>query len=181
MMSPSREYARRVSAMRDAPWWRALLVPVLLTALLGIVTSAASTGRVVAPLVLSQSICWSFVPALQLATGSLLIASARHRRVTFARGVELLFAGHGPWSVWLAAVGMLQMLTPSATIVLASSLAPWIWTAWILRAFAGEALGLGRSQALVRVLAHQAATLLLVLPYLELATRLSVRLIGVLQ
>jgi hypothetical protein len=181
MMRPRQEYARRVSESRDAPWHRALLVPGLLTLLFGIVTSASATGRVVASLVISQTVCWSFVPALQLITGSTLIASARPRPVSFPRAVELLFAAHGPWSLWLVTIAGFQMITPNQNPVLVSVLAPAAWTAWIMLAFTREVLAMPPGKARMRVLAHQAVTLLLILAYVELASRLSVRIIGALQ
>lgn len=181
MVRPVREYRRRVSEARDAPWWRALIVPALLAGLLGVVTAAAATGRVVAALVLSQTLCWSFVPVLQLMTGSMLIATGRERRVSFARGVELLFAAHGPWSLWLVAIGTLQTVTPNQNVVFVTALAPAAWTAWLLLAFSGEVLGWPAGRARVRVLAHQAATVLLILGYMELGSRLWVRVIGAFQ
>jgi hypothetical protein len=181
MVRPVREYRRRVSAVRDAPWWRALIVPALLAGLLGVVTSAAATGRVVAALVLSQTVCWSFVPVLQLMTGSILIGSAGRRPVSFARAIELFFAAHGPWSLWLVAIGTLQTLTPNQNVVFVTALAAAAWTAWLLLAFSSEVLGLPAGMARMRVLAHQAATLLLILGYMELGSRLSVRVIGAFQ
>jgi hypothetical protein len=181
MARPAREYRRRVGESRDAPWRQALAVPGLLALLLGIVTSAAATGRVVASLVISQTVCWSFVPALQLMTGCILIGSARQRPVSFARAIELLFAAHGPWSLWLVAIAALQMLTANRNIVLASVLAPAVWTAWILLAYSREVLRLPARGAWLRVSAHQAATVLLILTYVELGSRLSVRVIGLFQ
>ena len=181
MVRPVREYRRRVAEARDAPWWRALIVPALLAGLLGVVTAAAATGRVVASLVLSQTLCWSFVPVLQLMTGSILIGSAGQRPVSFARAIELFFAAHGPWSLWLVAIGGLQMLTPNQNIVLASTVAPAMWTAWILFGYSREVLALPSRQAWTRVIAHQTAIVLLILTYIELSSRLSVRVIGLFQ
>ena len=181
MLRPAAEYSARVAASLDAKWAEAISVPLLLALLLGIVTSVATTGRVVASLLLSQTVCWSFVPALQLGTGSLLIASAPRRRVTFPRAVELLFAAHGPWSLWLVATGVLQSVFPDQNLALASSLIPWTWTAWMLTAYGREILALTPAQSRLRVLAHQGAAVLLILTYMELGSRLSVRLIGVFQ
>jgi hypothetical protein len=181
MLRPVREYRRHLAHARDAPWWRALFVPGLVALLLGIVTSAAATGRVVASLVVSQTLCWSFVPALQLITGSTLIAASRERRVPFARALELLFAAHGPWSLWLVAIGALQTVPVNQSFLLVSTLAPATWTTWLLLAYSREVLGMPAGKARLRVLAHQMATGLLIVSYVELASRLSVRLIGALQ
>jgi hypothetical protein len=181
MLRPTAEYSARVAMSRDATWARAILVPLLLVLVLGIVTSVATTGRVVASLVISQAVCWSFVPALQLATASMLIGSAPERSVTLSRAVELLFAAHGPWSLWLVVTGVLQSLLPDQNLALASSLIPGTWTAWMLSAYGREVLGLTPAQSRARVVAHQAITVLLILTYMELGSRLSVRLIGVFQ
>ena len=181
MLLPAAEYAARVAASREATWARAISLPLLGAVLLGIVTSVATTGRVVASLVVSQAVCWSFVPVLQLATGSMLIGSAADRPVTFSRAVELFFAAHGPWSLWLVAMGVLQTVGSSQDVALLSALMPMAWTAWILLAYGRNVLGLSAAQARSRVLFHQATTMFLIVIYLELATGLSVRLIGALQ
>ena len=53
-------------------------------------------------------------------------------------------------------------------------------TAVMLAAFGREVLGLSGREARIRVFAHQAVTILLIVAYIELATRLSVRIIGAL-
>lgn len=181
MLRPGPEYSARVAASRGASWARALTVPGLLTLLFGIVTSVAATGRVVGSIIASQALCWSFVPALQFVAGSMLIASASGRPVTFPRAMELLFAAHGPWSLWLVAMAAMQMAFPSQVAVLLTFIVPAVWTAVILSAFGREVLGLSATAARRRVLAHQLATLVLILVYIEFATRLSVRLIGAFQ
>lgn len=181
MRRPRREYASRAAIRRDASWAAALTVPVLLAVLLGIVTAAATTGRVVASLVVSQIVCWGFVPLLQVITGSILIATVRERPVTLARGLELLFAAHGPWSIWLVLIGFQQTVMPNRNVVLGSSLIPFAWTGWMLDAYCGEVLGLTPTQTRVRVALHQAATVALIVIYMEFATRLSVRVIGAFQ
>jgi hypothetical protein len=181
MLRPAAEYSARVARSRESAWVRAISVPVLLAGLLGIVTAVATTGRVVVSLVVSQAVCWTFVPVLQLATGSMLIGSARDRPVTFSRAVELLFAAHGPWSLWLVAMGVLQSVSPNQNLVLSSSLIPFTWTGWMLFGYGRTVLGLTPRQSRTRVGAHQVATVFLILVYVELASRLSVRLIGVMQ
>jgi hypothetical protein len=114
-------------------------------------------------------------------TGSILIGMVPDRPVTFPRALELLFAAHGPWSLWLVTMGVQQSAFPDQNLVLASSLIPGTWTAWMLSAYGREVLGLTPAGSRARVLAHQAATVFLILLYMELGSRLSVRLIGVFQ
>jgi hypothetical protein len=62
--------------------------------------------------------------------------------------------------------------------VIGSGVVPAVFTAVLLTAFSREVLGLSPHAARWRVVAHQTVTVLLILTYIELATRLSVRIIG---
>lgn len=178
MLAPGNEYRRRVADGARTVWWRALTVPALLALMLGLLNSTAAAGHVTASLVLDEIVCWSFVPALQLITGASLIASAKTRRVTFPRATELLFAAHGPWSLWLAATTLLQTVYPDPYVVIGSGVVPLAVTAFMLVAFGREVLGLSGRESRLRVIAHQAVTVLMIVAYIELATRLSVRILG---
>jgi hypothetical protein len=180
MLHPAREYARLVSAPDDGNWLRALRTPALLAVMLGLLNATAAAGHVSASLVASEVVAWSFIPILQLLSGAGLIASAGARRVTFPRAVELLFAAHLPWSLWLVAAAVFQNVRPDPDIVIGSGVVPMAATVVLLLAFGREVLGLTGRAARIRVLAHQAATVLLIVAYIELATRLSVRIIGAL-
>jgi hypothetical protein len=180
LRAPAAEYRARVAVAAGASWRDALAIPALLALMLGLLNATAAAGHVTASLVLDEIVCWSFVPALQLITGASLIASAKTRRVTFPRAIELLFAAHGPWSLWLVATTLLQTVYPDPYIVIGSGLVPLTVTAFVLGAFGREVLGLSRREARLRVIAHQAVTVLMIVAYIELATRLSVRIIGAL-
>ena len=180
MLHPRHEYARLVAGAKDASWLRALKPPVLIAAMFGLLNSTAAAGHVSATLVASEIAAWSFIPLLQLTTGALLIASAKARRVTFPRAIELLFAAHAPWSLWLVAATVFQTINPDPYIVIGSGIVPLAITAFMLGAFGREVLGLSGREVRMRVFAHQAVTVLLIVAYIELATRLSVRIIGAL-
>jgi hypothetical protein len=153
----------------------------LIAVLLGIVTAVAATHRVSGSLILSQTVCWSFVPALQLATGGVLVWSVRGRRISVARAIELLFAAHGPWSFWLVGLAGALTITANQFLPLATAIVPAAWTSIILNVFCREVLGLTAPQARLRTLGHQALTWLLVLGYLEVVSQLAVRVIDRLQ
>jgi hypothetical protein len=180
MLNPGGEYARLVTAPDDASWLRALKMPALLAVMLGLLNATAAAGHVTASLVASEIVAWSFIPVLQLLTGSGLIASAAGRRVTFPRALELLFAAHLPWSLWLVVTTVLQTVNPDPYIVIGSGVVPMAATVVLLLAFGREVLSLNGREARVRVFAHHAATVLVIVAYIELATRLSVRIIGAL-
>jgi len=178
MRAPSREYRAEVAARTDATWRRALMIPGLLALMFGLLNSTAAVGHVSASLVGDEILCWAFVPAVQLLTGAVLIRSAGTRRVTFPRAIELLFAAHGPWSLWLVCTTLLQTVYPDPYVVIGSGVVPMTITAFMLIVFGREVLGLSGRQARLRAAAHQAVTVLMIVTYIELATRLSVRIIG---
>jgi hypothetical protein len=178
MLAPAYEYRARVAEPHAGSWLRALTVPALVAVLLGLTTATAAAGHVSARLVLSEIVSWAFVPLLQLATGAILIRSARARTVGMARAMELLFAAHGPWSLWLVGTALWQLSGPTLEAVIASAVVPHAVTAYLLLVYGREVLGLTPSQARRKVFAHQTATVLLILLYIELATRLSLRIIG---
>ena len=180
MLHPASEYARLMSAPDDGTWLRALRMPALLAVMLGLLNATAAAGHVSASLVASEIVAWSFIPILQVLTGAGLIGSAGARRVTFPRAVELLFAAHLPWSLWLVAVTLFQTVRPDPSIVIGTGVVPMAATVVLLLAYGREVLCLRGREARVRVLAHQAATVLLIVAYIELSTRLSVRIIGAL-
>ena len=176
MLAPRREYKAAIAVPSRTTWRHALTVPALLAVLLGIITSVAATGRVTASLVISQTLAWSFVPILQLLNAIAFVGFIRNRSISVARGVELLFAGHGPWSLWLIGVAAVLTVSPNYVKLLATAIVPAAWTSWIIAGFAREVLGLSKARARLQALAHQLVTLLLILLYVEWATALSVRL-----
>ena len=178
MLRPRGEYRRRVEDGRSGRWPRALATPVLVAMIFGIAMSVAATGRISVPLFLAETLYWSFVPLLQLATASALIASAPERRVDFPRALELAFDGHGPWSLWIVCAALAQLAAAGQAAVYATALIPFAWTTWILLAFADHVLAVPGRRAAVRVAAHQAATVLLILAYVHLAVGLTIRIMG---
>lgn len=178
MLGPEEMYRGAVAATTRASWLRALRTPALIAVLLGVITAIAATGRITASLVVSQTLVWAFVPALQVITAAMVIASVRRRRVDFPRALELLFAAHGPWSLWLIVFAASQGVAVNTDVMLASALVPIAWTAVLVAAFAREVLGLTASSARRRAFAHQAASVALMVIYIELATALWTRIIG---
>ena len=178
MRAPAREYRARLAERRPISWSRAIRMPVLLAMMLGLLNATAAAGHVTFGLVVDEIASWSFVPLLQLLTGVALIASAPERRVSWPRSIELLFAAHAPWSLWLVAATLLQTVYSDPYVVIGSGVVPAVFTAVLLTAFSREVLGLRPHAARWRVVAHQTVTVLLILTYIELATRLSVRIIG---
>jgi hypothetical protein len=179
MLAPTREYRRHLQSESSPRWSRALVWPASIALLLGAVTAIAAANRVSVRLLASQTVCWSFVAAVQVLTGLLLIRSAPQRVVGTLRALDLFFAGHLPWSLWLVAAAGLQVGDPSnMTALLVSLLLPAAATPRILAAFCREVLGLSPSAARRRVVAHQLVTWLIILTYAEIVGQLALRVWG---
>jgi hypothetical protein len=95
--------------------WLLLRRPLIHALLLGGVLSLLTTGRVVLPLALSTTVCWAFVPALQVATVTLVSRLLGARSLPVPRLVDLYFVGNLPWSLWLLALSGTGVLVPSET------------------------------------------------------------------
>lgn len=111
-----------------------------------------------------------FVPVLHV-----LIA----RAVAGRRGDGLL-AMHAPWSLWLIAASMATGLAGYAAYfwMLLLALVPLAMTLRIVYLFCRRELGDAPRRALIRTLAHQAATWLVAAIYLDRAVGLVPRIVG---
>jgi hypothetical protein len=160
MMSPRTTYAALARVAGRGTWRSAVRRPLLVALVLGVSMAMAATGHVTPSLVLSTTLCWSFVVILQIAIALIVIAGPARRTVGLARALDLYFASHVPWSLWLLAtvawapspVG--RPLTP----VIVAAAVPLGLTPWILSAFFREVLELDPRHALARTAAQQAMT-----------------------
>jgi hypothetical protein len=160
MVSPRRTYAWLARRSGPVTMLTVLRRPLLVAIVLGVSTAMGATGHVTPALVLSTTICWSFVVVLQAAIALAVVAGPARRTVGLARGLDLYFAAHAPWSLWmLAAVAW----APSAigrpmTPILVAAAVPLVLTPRILTAFFREVLELNPRHAMARTAAQQAIT-----------------------
>jgi hypothetical protein len=159
-LAPARTYARLVEQREPIAWWRALERPALVLVVMGVVSAISATGRVTATLVPSTMLLWTFVIAVQTAAGLALILSSRARRVSVSSAIDLLFAGHLPWSLWVCLAGGWEAADWPFAVVVAgcAAVAALIWTIRILSAFTATVLGASRGERWVRLVAHQSFT-----------------------
>ena len=128
--------------------------------LYGIVGATIATGRITFDLLAIVAASFSFALAIQLLVALLLIASAPApaRRVSRTRALDLWFAGHLPYSLWLMVMGAwilaIRSLPPLASVPLI--VVPAIWTWVIGRAFCRVVLGTTAAGARWRLAGHQA-------------------------
>ena len=91
-----------------------------------------------------------------MAVGTAVITSAPARRAGLPRALDLWFAGHLPYSVWLLTVAAAFAAAPVASLDLLIALAviPAAWTAVIDAAFCRHVLGSSRAGARWRAAVH---------------------------
>lgn len=160
MVSPRPTYALLARRTGRPALLAPLRRPALVALVLGVTAAMGATGRVTPALLLSTTLCWSFVVVLQAAIALPLIAGPARRTVGVARALDLFFAGHAPWSLWMLGVvawapsPIGRPLTP----VLIAAVVPLALTPRIVSAFFQEVLEMDPRHATSRALAHQALT-----------------------
>jgi hypothetical protein len=183
MLAPAATFRAVLADPVRVGWLGVLKRPALFALIVGTVTAVCSTGRVTLGLVLSGTICWSFVSAVQMAVACVVIATSRHR-TDVPRSLDLFFIGQGPWSVWLLAVAAWTALTPPTQpiqqAILISAAIPLAWTVVIINAFFRIVLQHSRDEAIARTCWHQGLIWLVVGAYVMVANQLWPRLVGLL-
>lgn len=160
-LAPADTYRQLTAAPVRGTWLRALERPALLAVIIGTAVTLGSARGVPFGLVVMGVICWSFVPLVQALIGLVVIGRARGRPVSVPRCLELLFAGHLPWSLWTLVMIGLFTFTPlpiGAAAQVLSLLVPAVWTTMIVFAFCRTALGCPPARAKVLTAVHQAMT-----------------------
>jgi hypothetical protein len=89
--------------------WVLLRRPLGLAFVLGCIVSLLVSGRLSARLITDGVLSFAFVPTFEMAALGILYCLGE-RRVPFARAVDLFFAAHAPWLLWLLAFAMLRCL-----------------------------------------------------------------------
>ena len=163
--APRETYARLARARSAAGPATALRRPLLVAIVLGTSTAMAATGHVTPRLLLSTTACWAFVVALQMAIALILIAAPARRTVGLPRAIDLFFASHAPWSLWMLAAAAWAPSPVGRPLlpVLIAAFVPIALTPRMISAFFREVLEMDPRDARVRTAAHQAATWLVFL------------------
>jgi hypothetical protein len=154
-LAPSRAYASMLEAAPRISWTRMLRRPALVLLVIAITVSIAATGRVTISSIATAMLAWSFLLAIQMAAGVAIIATASARRVDMPTALDLLFAGHLPWSLSLLLVAAAAAAEVPRAAIAAMALVPVAWTMVVLNAFCVSALASSRRDAQLRVAAHQ--------------------------
>jgi hypothetical protein len=160
-LSPTKTYRELIAEPERGTWLRALERLAFVAILIGTAVTLSSARRLPPGLVLMGIVCWSFVPITQWLIGLVVIGRATGRPLSVPRCLELLFAGHLPWSLWMLVFIGLDTFTPvpiPLVIQVLSLLVPAVWTTIILSAFCRIVLGCTPARAHLLIVAHQAMT-----------------------
>jgi hypothetical protein len=155
-------------AERPVGMWRSLGVSLLV---MGVAIPIMAVQRVTIGLVAATAISWSFTLAIQVLMGALVVASVPSRRIGMRPALDLWFAGHLPYSLWLLATAALVANLPfdSLEMVIALGLIPSVWTTAIVSAFCRVVLGTSRGGAGWRAGCHFIAAWAIALQYVAWA------------
>src|SRR6202012_4284608 len=91
----------------------------------GSFVSLTAAGRLVAFHVFSTMAFWSFVPLVQAAVFVVALRLVRAPRRPPAHGLDLYFAGHGPWLMFFMLVAGVCLLAPDVYAAMT----------WLLRSY----------------------------------------------
>ena len=181
MIAPRDTYAALARGRRDLSFAGALRRPLVAALVLGTAVAIASTHSVSPALVVSTTIAWSYIIGAQLAIALPLIAGPARRTVGVARAIDLFFAGHAPWSIFVLLLGAWSFVPAGTPIwpLAAAAMVPCALTVRIVAAFFSQVLALDRRAARRRTLLQQALTWTVFVAANWAASAFTPRIIGV--
>src|SRR5215471_11854026 len=161
-LAPAATYGRLVAQNPSIPWWRALGRPTLVLLLIAVVVPMTATHEITAGLVLTSAVAWSFVVAIQMAIAAVFVAPASGSG--FWRSMDLWFAGHVPYSLWILLLPFLTSspAVPPYDVLGVSMVAPLVWTSVITSAFFRTVLGKDASTARRLAVLHLVTVIIIV-------------------
>lgn len=157
MLAPRAAYRRLVAEPPPVGALAAVRRPALAALVIGGAIALTSTGGATPQALATTTLCWCFVPGVQLIVAAVLLALWRRPGMRLGVAIDLLFAGQGPWLLWTLGVAAWALVafrlgdhtTPRLWLILSFALIPLGWTATILVAFCREVLGLAAWRALL--------------------------------
>ena len=174
-LAPVLTYQRLLSAGNDPTtvghYVRALRRPALVILVIAVMAPIMAVQRVTLELVATAAVSWSFVVVLQAFVAIALIANAPSRKLSVPQALDLWFAGHVPYSLWILVAFATMAIAPSGSlrILVITAIVPAIWTAFIVAAFCRTVLGATATAARWRVAAHFVSIWAITLSYIAWA------------
>ena len=160
IVHPTATYAALASAPVRLGPVTMLRRPLIAAIVLGCAVAMAGTRHVTPMLVLSTTTCWVVLIAAQFVIALGVFGRAASRSVGVARAIDLFFASHVPWSLWMLGV-VAWAPTPGGrpfTPALMAALVPMVLTPRMIAAFCRNVLRMDRRQAIARTATHQFLT-----------------------
>jgi hypothetical protein len=160
---PEATYHTLLTETTSSPWvalWR----PALVLLVIAVGVSITAVHQITISLLLTTAAAWGSVVVIQMAIGAAVIASAPSRRVGFAHALDLWFAGHLPYSLWVLALPIVTVVpvgTPHELMGM-SAVVPLVWTMFIVAAFCRAVLGLTATEARWRTAMHFVLVLIVI-------------------
>jgi hypothetical protein len=154
--APFVTYRQATASETNLRWFVMLRWPALVLLVIAVLVPIMAVQRVTAGLVLTAALSWSFVLAIQLIIGAGIILSGPQRRLSMPQALDLWFAGHLPYSLWMLVVfaWMGTATTSSVRVFVISALVPTVWTMALVFAFCREVLGVSVAGAIWRTTVH---------------------------
>ena len=133
---------------------------MLVAAVAGSTVALLGTRHAPPALVLSTTLCWSVLVVAQTAIALAVIAAPARRTVGLSRALDLFFASHAPWSLWMLALVAWAPTAGERTLlpIVVAALVPAFLTPRMIAAFFREVLELDPRSAARRTAVHQAVT-----------------------
>lgn len=155
-LAPDSTYRALVADDERVAAWRMLRRPLVVMIVIATAVPIMAVQRITLGLFASSIASFGFVVLIQMVVGAAFIASARSRRIALPRALDLWFAGHVPYSLWLltTAAGFAAAPWASLDLLIALAVIPAVWTAAIAAAFCRRVLGTSRGGARWRAAAH---------------------------
>ena len=167
-MAPDATYAR-LAKERIGPisGWRMVRRPAMVLLVISTLVPIMAVQRVTLGLVATTAITGSFVVAIQLLIGAVFVAVAPGRRMGFRRALDLWFAGHLPYSLWMLVLfaAIASYGATSLGFIVVSAVLPAAWTAAIVSAFCRNVLGAQHTEARWRAAGHAVGAWVIGLTY----------------
>ena len=132
----------------------------MVAVVLGTSAALSATRHATPPLVMTTTLLLSIAVVAQVLIALAVIPGAQARAAGRARALDLFFASHAPWSLWLlmSAVWVPSPLGLPGWPLHAAAIVPVVLTPRIIDAYFREVHGFDRRRAAIRTLVHQAVT-----------------------
>ena len=171
LVRPDRTFRSLASASPTeaaSPLWIAARRPVFLTFVLACVVSLLATSVATIRLIATAVLYWSFVPVIEILALTIIL---RRRRVSkpLPIAIDLFFAGHAAWALFLLSIGATMAMAPPNywwSLIIGPGLVGMIlvvaWSAYVDVCFFRHMCGTSLARAIGNAALHRLMTWMLV-------------------